>query len=125
MQLVVLGVELEDDALVFEDELADVDVGELDVLADVVPELVNNADVVGDVDVLEEEPGDVTAMQLVVLDELADVDVGELDVLADNVPELVNNADVMGDVDVLEEKPGDVAAVQLVVLGVEVEDDAL
>eukprot|EP00971_Amphidinium_carterae_P063901 1264912-Amphidinium_carterae.4 len=75
-------------------------------------------DVVEDADVLEEEPGDVSAVQLVVLgveaeddalvfeDELADVDVVELVVLAEDVPELVK-ADVAED--------GDVAAVDLVV----------
>eukprot|EP00971_Amphidinium_carterae_P175275 3474671-Amphidinium_carterae.3 len=65
VQLVVLDVEVEHDVLAFEDVFVDVDVVELNVLGDDIPELVD-ANVVQDVDVLEEVPGDVGIVELVV-----------------------------------------------------------
>eukprot|EP00971_Amphidinium_carterae_P151530 3004135-Amphidinium_carterae.1 len=111
VELVVLDAEVKHDVLKFEGVLVDVDVVLLDVLGDGVLELID-ADIVEDVDVLEEVLGNVGVVELVALDAgvkhdvlkfegvLVDVDVVEPDVLGDEVHELVD-ADVVEDVDVL------------------------
>eukprot|EP00971_Amphidinium_carterae_P102994 2038623-Amphidinium_carterae.1 len=120
----------------FEGVLVDVDIVELDVLRDDAPELVD-ADVMQDVEVLEDKLGHVGVVEQVVFgagvaddvlvngDELDDVDVVELEVLVfDAASELVD-ADVVREVVGLKEVLGDLGVVELLVLAAAVTHDML